>query len=118
MSEDSKPQQNKKSLPAAEALELKDLVEYGDGAVVSRTLVDKSAGSLTLFAFDAGQGISEHSAPYDALVQGLEGEGELIIGGKTVRVTPGQLVMMPADVPHAVRCGERFKWLLTMIRTR
>ena len=106
------------NIPVSEAIDLAGLVDYAEGAVVSRTIVDKGVGTLTVFAFDAGQNISEHSAPFDALVQGLEGEGELVIGGEEVRVNPGQLVVMPADVPHAVRCQQRFKWLLTMIRPR
>ena len=111
-------QQDTTRIPHSAALDLRGLIDYAEGAIVSRTLVEKPVGSLTLFAFDAGQGISEHSAPYDALVQGLEGQGELIIGGESVTIGPGQLVVMPADVPHAVRCEQRFKWLLTMIRAR
>jgi quercetin dioxygenase-like cupin family protein len=95
---------------------LAELVEYGEGAIVSRTLLENSAGTITLFAFDAGQGLSEHTAPFDALVQVADGEGEFIIGGESCRVGRGQIVLMPAQVPHAVRAHERFKMLLTMLR--
>jgi quercetin dioxygenase-like cupin family protein len=102
--------------PAAQAQPLADLVQYAEGSIVSRALVQKSVGSLTLFAFDAGQELSEHSAPFDAFVQVLDGETELVIGGKSVPAKAGQLVMMPANVPHAVKANQRFKMLLSMIR--
>ena len=98
------------------ALELKSLVAYSKASIVSRTLLDKSAGTLTLFAFAAGQGLSEHTAPYDAVVQILEGQAELTIGGKKVRAPAGHIVIMPARIPHAVKAARRFKMLLTMIR--
>ena len=104
--------------PAARALELAGLVEYAPGAVVSRTLAESSAGTLTLFAFDAGQGLSEHSAPYDAFVQLLDGAATLTIGGKKVKARAGELVKMPANVPHALQAQERFKMLLTMFKAR
>ncbi len=102
----------------SKALTLPRLVRYSKAAIVSRTLVDKPAGTLTLFAFDAGQGLSEHTAPYDAVVQVLEGAAELTIGGKTVRAAAGQAVIMPARIPHAVKAVRRFKMLLTMIRQK
>lgn len=105
-------------VPAAAAVDLDALVEYAPGAVVSRTIADCDAGTLTLFAFDEGQGLSEHSAPFDAIVQVIDGEAELVIGGKPVRARAGQLVIMPANVPHAVRAPKRFKMLLTMIRAK
>lgn len=98
------------------AVNLKDLVEYAEGSIVSRTLVDKKTGTLTLFAFDAGQGLSEHTAPFDAVVQILDGKAALMIGGQALEASAGQLVIMPANVPHALRAVERFKMLLTMIR--
>lgn len=101
--------------PAA-ASPLADLVQYSEGAVVSRTLVDKEQGTLTLFAFDEGQGLSEHTAPYDAYVIGLDGEAELTIGGKSVRTRAGELVLMPAGMPHSVRAAVRFKMMLVMLR--
>ena len=102
--------------PVAQAIGLAAHVSYGDDSVVSRTLIDKQAGTLTLFAFDAGQGLSEHTAPFDATVQVLDGEGEFIIGGKSVIAHPGELVIMPAGIPHSVRANQRFKMLLIMIR--
>jgi len=100
------------------ALELKSLIGYSRASIVSQTLIDKPAGTLTLFAFDAGQGLSEHTAPYDAVVQILEGEAELVIGGKPVKAGAGRTVIMPARIPHAVRAVKKFKMLLTMIRQK
>jgi quercetin dioxygenase-like cupin family protein len=107
-----------RNLEPSAALELASLVDYADGSVVSRTLVDKEAGTITLFAFDEGESLSEHTTPYDALVQVLDGEVTLTIGGEEVRAAAGELVLMPADVPHAVRASQRFKMLLTMIREK
>ncbi|MFC2017720.1 cupin domain-containing protein [Chloroflexota bacterium] len=104
-------------LKPAEALNLADQVEYAEGSVVSRTILQKQVGTLTLFAFDQGQGLSEHSAPFDALVQVLDGEAEITIGGKPIRTKAGQTVLMPANVPHALQSVSRFKMLLTMIRS-
>lgn len=104
------------SLPPATSVDLAELVAYQDGGVVSRTLVKTSGGTLTVFAFDAGQALSEHAAPFDAVVQVLDGEVELVIGGKPVPAKAGQTVLMPANVPHAVNAITRFKMLLTMIR--
>ena len=96
-------------------LDLKDLAAYQEGAVVSRMVVYKKAGTLPAFAFDEGEGLSEHTAPYDAIVQGLEGEAEITIGGTPMHFSEGQLVIMPARVPHAVKALSRFRMLLTMI---
>ena len=106
----------KRKLAAAKAWTLAELISYAPGSVVSRTLAENAAGTVTLFAFDAGQGLSEHSAPYDALVQVLDGEAQLTIGGKAVLARAGQLVVMPANVPHAVQAVKKFKMLLTMLR--
>jgi len=103
-------------VPAATALDLTGLVDYAEGSIVSRTIADNDAGTLTLFAFDAGQGLSEHTAPFDAFVQVLDGEAEFTVGGEAVRAGKGRLVVMPADVPHAVKARGRFKMLLVMIR--
>lgn len=103
-------------LPPSEPFALAAHVSYQDGSIVSRTLVKKNGGTLTLFAFDAGQSLSEHSAPFDAVVQILDGEAELVIGGKEVFANSGQTVLVPADVPHAVHALQRFKMLLIMIR--
>jgi quercetin dioxygenase-like cupin family protein len=99
-------------------IDLKEDVVYSPQAVVSKTLVDKEAGTITLFAFDAGQNLSEHTAPFDAIVQVLEGQARLLIGDDEVVVSAGGLVIMPAGVPHAVFAKERFKMLLTMIREK
>jgi len=92
------------------------MIAYATGSVVSKTLVDKKIGTITLFAFDAGQGLSEHQAPFDAVVQIIEGKARLTIGGKEVTASAGELISMPGHVPHAVNADERFKMLLTMIR--
>jgi quercetin dioxygenase-like cupin family protein len=97
-------------------VDLTSSIEYSSNSVVSRTLVDNKAGTITLFAFDEGQGLSEHSAPFDAVVQVLEGETTLTIGGNDVKVTSGQMVVMPANIPHAVSATKQFKMLLTMLR--
>ena len=97
-------------------IELASFVEYSDNSVLSKTLVDKNAGTITLFSFDAGQGLSEHTAPYDAVVHIIDGEAEIIIGGTASRVTTGQMIIMPAEIPHELRAIKQFKMLLTMIR--
>lgn len=106
----------KNELPPAQALRLEDQVGYMDGSIVSRTLAKAPGGSLTLFAFDAGQELSEHTAPFDAFVQVLDGTVELTIGGAKVAAGAGETVLMPAGVPHAVRATARFKMLLSMVR--
>jgi len=103
-------------LPPAEPVTLAELVSYQDGSIVSRTLVKRNGGTVTLFAFDRGQALSEHTAPFDAVVHVLDGEAEMVIGGEPVIARSGQVVLMPANVPHAVNAGERFKMLLLMIR--
>lgn len=109
-------QEKKINIPAGLVVTLAGLVEYGEGSVVSRTLISGGAGNVTVFAFDAGQGLSEHTSPYDALVEVIEGEGEFVIGGTPSHVGAGQIILMPANVPHAVRAERRFKMLLVMIR--
>jgi len=108
---------NSEAKSAAEVIPLKDHVLYGEGAVVSRTILKRPTGTLTLFAFDRGQELSEHTAPFDAVVQVLDGEAELIIGGQPVCAREGEMVIMPANIPHAVKAASRFKMLLTMIRS-
>jgi quercetin dioxygenase-like cupin family protein len=107
---------DKRKLPTGVPVDIAKLVEYADGSIVSRTIVETKAGTVTLFAFDEGQSLSEHTTPFDALVQIVDGEAELTIGGEQVRARAGQLVIMPADVPHSVRASRRFKMLLTMVR--
>ncbi len=96
---------------------LLDAVQYAPGAIVSKVLVKQPHGNITLFAFDRGQELSEHSAPFDAMVQVLDGEVELIIGGQSTFAGAGDFVVMPANVPHAVKATTSFKMLLTMIKS-
>ena len=103
-------------LPASEVTKLSCLVEYAPGGVVSRTLVEGKSGTITAFSFDAGEGLSEHSAPFDAFVNLIEGKLELTIGGKPQQLVGGDAVLMPANIPHALRFPERSKMLLVMIR--
>ena len=95
---------------------LTSLIEYAADSIVSKTILDKSAGTVTLFAFDAGQKLSEHTAPYDAIVQVLDGTARIIINGQPNSVGAGEIIIMPANVPHAVAAEEKFKMLLTMVR--
>ncbi|MGD6852552.1 MAG: cupin domain-containing protein [Candidatus Bathyarchaeia archaeon] len=108
---------NQKNDPLiAQVSDLASLIDYQEGAVVSRTLIDKAAGTVTLFAFDAGQGLSEHTTPYDALVYVLDGTVEVTITGKPLMLRPGEMTIMPANQPHALSAKTRFKMLLTMIK--
>jgi len=102
--------------PKAEVLNMAELVGYQEGSVVSRQITKAEAGNVTLFAFDTGQELSEHTAPFDALVHVVEGEAEIIISGKPFHLKSGDAIIMPADEPHAVKATEQFKMLLTMIR--
>ena len=101
----------------ARAIRLIDLVDYQEGSVVSRTIIDKKTGTVTLFAFDEGQGLSEHTTPFDALVYLLDGEAEITISGKTLRLGEGEMVKMPANQPHALKAVKKFKMILTMIKS-
>jgi len=102
--------------PRAQILKIADLVEYQDGSVVSRIVVKAETGNVTLFAFDEGQDLSEHTVAFDALVHVLDGEVEIKISGKPFHLRIGDAIVMPANQPHAVRAVKRFKMLLTMIR--
>lgn len=93
-----------------------DLVAYQAGAVVSRVILKKGTGNVTLFAFDQGQELSEHSTPFDALVHVLDGAAEIMVGGTPHTVKAGEMILMPGNVPHALKAPERFKMVLTMIR--
>ena len=99
------------------AAKLTDLVGYQEGSIVSKTIVDKKTGTVTLFAFDGGQGLSEHTAPFDALVWILDGEATITISGKSQRLRKGEAILMPANQPHALEGPGRFKMMLTMIRS-
>jgi len=104
-------------LPVSEVVRLNELIEYQEGSIVSRTLLDKETGTITLFAFDKGQGLSEHTAPFDALVYLLDGEAEIVISGNPLTLRKGEMVLMPANKPHALKAITKFKMLLTMIKS-
>jgi quercetin dioxygenase-like cupin family protein len=107
----------KREMPIAEVTRVTDLVNYQDGSVVSRTLANRPTGTITLFAFDDGQGLSEHTAPFDALVHVLEGEAEIVADGKPLLTKAGEAVLLPAQKRHSLRALTRFKMLLTMMRS-
>lgn len=98
------------------AFNLKDAVDYAAGSVVSKTLIKRDIGNVTLFAFDSGQGLSEHTAPFDAVVYILDGEAEITIGGQPQNVVAGEMLIMPANIAHALQAKTPFKMLLVMIR--
>jgi quercetin dioxygenase-like cupin family protein len=102
--------------PTAQILPLASLIGYQEGAIVSRVIVKAETGNVTLFAFDAGQELSEHTAPFDALVHMLEGEAEIRISGQPFQLKAGEAIIMPANQPHALKATEKFKMLLTMVR--
>ncbi len=109
-------QNDRAALEHSIAHDLVSLVSYSEGSVVSRTVAKNKAGTLTLFAFDKGEGLSEHSAPFNAFVQILDGEVEITIGGKPVRAAAGQIVVMPANIPHSLTAITPFKMMLVMLR--
>jgi len=96
---------------------LTDLADYQTGSIVSRTIVDKKTGTVTFFAFDKGQGLSEHTAPFDAMVYIIDGEAEITISGKPFYLKQGEMIIMPANEPHALKAVKKFKMMLTMIRS-
>ena len=102
--------------PTAQTLTIAELIGYQEGTIVSRVILKAEAGSVTLFAFDAGQELSEHTAPFDALVHVLDGEAEVRISGQPFHLKTGEAILMPANQPHAVKATKQFKMLLTMIR--
>jgi len=99
------------------AVSLADMVDYRDGSVVSKTVIKKKTGTVTLFAFDQGQGLSEHTAPFDAMVQVLDGEVEIKISGKPFNLKQGEMIIMPANEPHALNAVQRFKMMLIMVKS-
>ena len=113
----NEPPVKHKGFDAATVAKVRDLINYQDGAVVSREIIKKPEGNVTLFAFDEGEGLTEHTSPFDALVQVLEGEAEISIAGQPHRVQEGELILMPASQPHALRAVKRYKMILTMIRS-
>ncbi len=100
-----------------QALQLANLVSYQEGAVVSRTLINKKTGTVTLFAFDEGQALSTHTTPFDALVYIIDGQAKIVISGKAFRLKRGEVITMPANEPHSLKAVEKFKMLLIMIRS-
>jgi len=104
--------------PVGAPFNLMDFIDYSGGSVVSKTLLDKKIGSITLFSFGQGAGLSEHTSPYDAVVHVLDGEADIIIDKKTNKVKAGEMIVMPCNVPHALHAAERFKMLLIMIREK
>ena len=101
---------------AAQVLRLTELADYQKDSIVSRTMVDKKTGTVTFFAFDKGQGLSEHTTPFDALVYLLDGEAVIVISGKTFHLQEGEMIIMPANNPHSLQATKKFKMMLTMIR--
>ena len=99
-----------------QVLTLKKIINYQEGSVVSREIIKKETGTLTLFAFDKGQGLSEHTAPFDALVNIIDGHAEVIIAGKQFIVNEGEMIIMPANRPHSIQAKEKFKMLLVLIK--
>ena len=108
---------NEKQTDTAQVMRLVDLADYQDGSVVSRTIINKKTGTVTFFAFDKGQGLSEHTAPFDALVYLLDGEAEISISGKPHHLKQGEMIIMPATQPHALKALKKFKMILIMIRS-
>jgi quercetin dioxygenase-like cupin family protein len=108
--------QGKKGELSAKVLKLKEMVAYQDGTIASRMLINKKAGTITIFSFDQTEGLSEHTAPYDAMVTILEGECEVWIAGETFQLKEGDTIIMPANKPHALSAKTKFKMMLTMIR--
>lgn len=102
--------------PKSEIVQLDKMVSYQPGSIVSRIMIKKPTGNLSLFAFDKGQSLSEHTAPFDAIIQILVGKAEVIIGGKSNQLSAGDTIIMPANIPHAVNATEPFKMLLTMVK--
>jgi len=101
----------------SQAAKLSELVNYQDGSIVSREIIKDEKGTVTLFAFDKGQGLSEHTAPFDALVYNFDGKAEVVIEGKPHLLRAGEIIIMPANKPHALKAIERFKMLLVMVRS-
>ena len=99
-------------------VELRNFIEYQEGSIVSKTLIDKNTGTITLFAFDRGQSLSEHTAPFDALVYVFDGEAEIIISKISHRLHSGQMILMPVNAPHALKAIARFKMMLIMIKSQ
>jgi quercetin dioxygenase-like cupin family protein len=103
--------------PKSEVFSFSSSVDYADGAIVSKTVLKKQTGNISLFAFAKGEALSEHTAPFDALIQIVDGRGEIVIGGRSFFLETGQSIIMPANIPHAVKAVEKLKMVLTMIKS-
>jgi len=101
----------------AKVFSFEESVDYSEGGIVSKTVLKKQTGNISLFSFDKGEALSEHTAPFDAMIQVVDGRGEIIIDGKSHFLDAGQVIIMPANIPHAVKAVDRFKMVLTMIRS-
>ncbi len=110
------PTQGNKNFSTSEKFSMTDKVTYAEGSVVSKIIIRNERGNVTLFAFDKGEFLSEHTAPFDAIVQVLDGSGQVVIDGNSFNLETGESIIMPANIPHAVHAVERFKMLLTMIK--
>ena len=117
MPENKKTADKNMALAAGSVFKMVDVIEYQTGSVVSRTLIDKPAGTVTLFAFARGQGLSEHTAPFDALVYLLDGEAKISISGSEYILTEGEMIIMPANKPHALKAEKQFKMILVMVKS-
>jgi len=102
----------------AKVFSFSDSVEYASGGILSKTVLKKETGNISLFSFAKGEALSEHTAPFDAMIQVVDGRGEIIIGGKSFVLESGESIIMPAGIPHAVKAVEKFKMVLTMIRSK
>ena len=102
----------------AKVFSFNDSVEYASGGILSKTVLKKETGNISLFSFAKGEALSEHTAPFDAMIQVVDGKGEVIIGGKSFILETGQTIIMPANIPHAVKAVEKFKMVLTMIKSK
>lgn len=111
------PNKKQTNMFVAQAIRTVNLADYQKDSIVSRTLIDKNTGTVTFFAFDKGQGLSEHTAPFDALVYLLDGEAEISISGKPFSLKQGEMIIMPANEPHALKAVKQFKMILTMIKS-
>jgi quercetin dioxygenase-like cupin family protein len=107
----------KSEFTKSEVFSFSGSVDYAEGAIVSKTVLKKQTGNISLFSFDKGEALSEHTAPFDALIQVVDGRGEIIIGGKSFFLETGLSIILPADIPHAVKAVEKFKMVLTMIKS-
>ncbi len=109
---------NTNEFEKARAINLSESVEYSDGGIVSKTVLKRETGNISVFSFDRGEGLTEHTSPFDAVIVGIDGQGEIIIDGKPNIVKAGQIIIMPRNVPHAVNAAEKFKMMLIMIRSK